>query len=181
MKTALALRTTPGHSHRSLILSSTRRFICRAQQLLCNSSICPSWRLSESGEQTMEASASNPPEPKSKSQACIISAAAAGSLALLLSLRVPADPTAPPLTSSSGALTCRTLDAPDAVSSTVAQGINAAGRIVGVYVDSTFTVHGFLWRKGVFTTIDPPDAVFTDAVQSMRPARSWAFTPIAPT
>jgi uncharacterized membrane protein len=29
------------------------------------------------------------------------------------------------------------------------------------YGDGSGTSHGFLWQKGTFTTIDPPDAVFT--------------------
>ena len=47
---------------------------------------------------------------------------------------------------------------------TDALGINAAGQIVGRYVDASFLLHGFLLDKGTFTTIDPPGSTFTEAV-----------------
>ena len=53
-----------------------------------------------------------------------------------------------------------TLDVPDAAL-TVAQGINNAGTIVGLYHmvgDPPQTTHGFVLSKGVFTTIDVPGA-----------------------
>ena len=38
-------------------------------------------------------------------------------------------------------------------------GINDHGEVVGTYVDATATVHGFvLSKKGVYTTLDVPDA-----------------------
>jgi probable HAF family extracellular repeat protein len=46
---------------------------------------------------------------------------------------------------------------------TNAQGINAAGDIVGIYRDAAGRTHGFLWRKGEVTTIDFPGASSTDA------------------
>ena len=48
-------------------------------------------------------------------------------------------------------------------SATVASGINARGDIVGRYDDVNGVVHGFLLRKGVFTSIDVPGASFTSA------------------
>src|ERR1700674_5642725 len=47
-------------------------------------------------------------------------------------------------------------------STTQANGINAAGLIVGVFVNATGT-HGFLDTAGTFTTIDVPGASFTEA------------------
>ncbi len=46
---------------------------------------------------------------------------------------------------------------------TIAQGVNAAGDIVGVYRDANNNQHGFLLRHGQFTGIDVPDAVSTNA------------------
>ena len=47
---------------------------------------------------------------------------------------------------------------------TFAIGINDHGQIVGYYVDACGTLHGFLRdRKGVFTTIDHPDAPLATA------------------
>ena len=46
---------------------------------------------------------------------------------------------------------------------TNAQGINAAGDIVGIYRDAGGRTHGFLWRKGEVTTIDFPGAASTEA------------------
>ena len=46
---------------------------------------------------------------------------------------------------------------------TIAEGINAAGDIVGVYTDAVGKQHGFLLSRGQFTTIDFPDAVATSA------------------
>jgi uncharacterized membrane protein len=46
---------------------------------------------------------------------------------------------------------------------TIASGINARGDISGRYDDANGVVHGFLLRKGVFTTIDVPGASFTSA------------------
>jgi probable HAF family extracellular repeat protein len=45
------------------------------------------------------------------------------------------------------------IDAPGSVS-TIARGINARGEIVGTYIDADGNAHGFLLRKGEFTTID---------------------------
>jgi hypothetical protein len=47
------------------------------------------------------------------------------------------------LSSGAFALTFTTIDVPDAVF-TVAYGINAAGQIVGAYLDSNGTGHGFV-------------------------------------
>jgi probable HAF family extracellular repeat protein len=46
---------------------------------------------------------------------------------------------------------------------TNAQGINAAGDVVGIYRDAGGRTHGFLWRKGEVTTIDFPGASSTEA------------------
>ena len=46
-------------------------------------------------------------------------------------------------------------DVPDAVL-TEATGINNAGEIVGFYRDASFTPHGFILRRGVFTPYDYP-------------------------
>lgn len=46
---------------------------------------------------------------------------------------------------------------------TTAQGINADGAVVGVFVDILGKQHGFLLRGGSFTTIDYPSALSTAA------------------
>jgi uncharacterized membrane protein len=56
-----------------------------------------------------------------------------------------------------------TIDHPDAPLGTVALDINNRGQIVGAYVDAELATHGFLLDRGVFTTIDPPGASFTEA------------------
>ena len=53
-----------------------------------------------------------------------------------------------------------TLDVPDAAF-TVAQGINNAGQIVGLYVDRDDKEHGFVLSNGVYTTIDVPNSTAT--------------------
>lgn len=52
--------------------------------------------------------------------------------------------------------------------STHANGINARGDIVGRYVDAGGVSHGFLRRKGVFSSIDVPDAVATDGARAIN-------------
>jgi len=54
------------------------------------------------------------------------------------------------------------IDFPDAVA-TIASGINARGDIVGRYDDVNGVTHGFLLRKGIFSSIDFPNASFTSA------------------
>lgn len=54
------------------------------------------------------------------------------------------------------------IDFPDA-SATIASGINARGDIVGRYDDVNGVSHGFLLRKGIFSSIDFPNASFTSA------------------
>ena len=54
------------------------------------------------------------------------------------------------------------IDVPNAVL-TEARGINARGDIVGNYLDAGENSHGFLLRKGVFTTIDVPNAAIAQA------------------
>ncbi len=48
-----------------------------------------------------------------------------------------------------------------AAKSTLPSGINAAGAVVGWYVDSAGATHGFLLKDGNYTTIDYPGAVVT--------------------
>jgi uncharacterized membrane protein len=55
-----------------------------------------------------------------------------------------------------------TIDFPGAVT-TVANGINPAGDIVGAFVDSSGEEHGFLIRAGSFTSFDYPGSVWTEA------------------
>src|SRR6266567_9389535 len=65
---------------------------------------------------------------------------------------------------SASTLTFSTIDVPGATSSEV-DGINAAGQMVGIYIDSGGKGHGFLLDKGVFTNIDfPGAATFTEAI-----------------
>jgi probable HAF family extracellular repeat protein len=54
-------------------------------------------------------------------------------------------------------------DNPFAASGTVAEGINAAGQIVGYYADSNDDEHGFLYNGGIYTTLDDPQAFDTTA------------------
>lgn len=51
---------------------------------------------------------------------------------------------------------------------TQANGINARGDIVGSYIDADGISHGFLSRKGVFTTIDVPGATETLAARGIN-------------
>jgi uncharacterized membrane protein len=44
---------------------------------------------------------------------------------------------------------------PDVVSSTIINGINAAGQLAGTYTGSS-RLHAFFWSQGVLTTLDPP-------------------------
>ena len=55
---------------------------------------------------------------------------------------------------------------------TQANGINSEGDIVGVYVTDGFHTHGFLLRKGEFTTIDAPGASFLGPPTSSGTAAS---------
>lgn len=50
----------------------------------------------------------------------------------------------------------------DGAKGTVAQGINAAGDVVGYYWTNANVYHGFIWRDGEFTTVDYPGAIGTD-------------------
>lgn len=51
---------------------------------------------------------------------------------------------------------------------TQATGINARGDIAGSYIDADGVPHGFLLRKGVFTTIDFPGAAETFAARGIN-------------
>src|SRR5438876_7873447 len=79
-------------------------------------------------------------------------------LTIFLALVLPLN-AAPPAT-----LTFTTIDVPGAASSEV-DGINAAGQMVGIYIDAGGKGHGFLLDKGAFTNIDFPGATtFTEAI-----------------
>ncbi|MGH8865932.1 MAG: hypothetical protein ACREVZ_15015, partial [Burkholderiales bacterium] len=41
--------------------------------------------------------------------------------------------------------------------------VNSLARIVGGYIDTSGALHGFLLKKGVFTSIDPPGATGAEA------------------
>src|SRR5688500_3507216 len=74
---------------------------------------------------------------------------------------------APPLSASAESRADRgfsftTIDLPNA-RSTGSWGINAAGDIVGGYVDAAGRGHGYVLRGGAFTTIDYPGSAFTEA------------------
>ena len=55
-------------------------------------------------------------------------------------------------------------DNPFGPSGTLAEGINAAGEIVGYYADSNGDLRGFLYNGGVYTTLDDPGAFDTYAL-----------------
>lgn len=52
---------------------------------------------------------------------------------------------------------------PQAVEATGAFAINVLGRIVGGFIDADGIPHGYYLKNGIFTTIDPPDALGTRA------------------
>src|SRR5689334_2018513 len=54
------------------------------------------------------------------------------------------------------------IDVPDATA-TSPFTINDRGQIVGSFLNSSGTTHGFLRSNGQFTTIDPPAATYTVA------------------
>jgi probable HAF family extracellular repeat protein len=54
-----------------------------------------------------------------------------------------------------------TIDGPGS-SFTLANAINEAGTIVGIYMDAGFAQHGFVWKDGQFDTFDVPGAVWTE-------------------
>ena len=78
----------------------------------------------------------------------------------------PLEPMSPQLSSALGgsnrSFRYTTIDVPGS-RATAASGINAAGHVVGQYVDAGFVTHAFLLRDGVFTTIDYPGAEGTQA------------------
>ena len=70
------------------------------------------------------------------------------------------------------------IDVPGATS-TVCDGINDAGQMVGHFSDGT-RMRGFLYAAGSFTIIDVPGSLWTAATQaSMTPARLSAFIVMA--
>ena len=56
------------------------------------------------------------------------------------------------------AFTFRNIDVPGA-SATLATGINAPGAVVGIYYDSSGNSHGFLLKRGAFSTVDVPGSL----------------------
>ena len=54
--------------------------------------------------------------------------------------------------------TFSTLDDPVGKVTSAARSVNAAGQIVGFYLDSTGTSHGFLYSGATYTTLDDPSA-----------------------
>jgi uncharacterized membrane protein len=59
--------------------------------------------------------------------------------------------------------TFTTLDVPgDDVLITVAQGINNAGQIAGLFVDGEGTSHGFVLGRGGYIQVDVPGAFWTE-------------------
>lgn len=57
-----------------------------------------------------------------------------------------------------GRFTFTSIDVPGA-SGTLATGINAAGQIVGIYYDTAGNSHGFLLKRGGFSTVDVPGSL----------------------
>ena len=47
-------------------------------------------------------------------------------------------------------------DDPLGIASTIAEGINGLGQIVGIYITPNPGIHGFLYTSGDYTTIDDP-------------------------
>lgn len=102
-------------------------------------------------------------------------AALAGLLAVACSdetVTVPTSRAAPPAASTDRQQPTYVIDTVD-VSGALAtspQGINAAGDIVGIYIDATKHSHGFLLHDGTFTPIDYTDSE-TGAVANNSDAR----------
>ena len=65
-------------------------------------------------------------------------------------------------TAGDRALNFVSINYPNAVF-TLAQGINPEGDVVGMYADSSKTVHGFVLRHGIFASIDYPGSAYTEA------------------
>jgi hypothetical protein len=61
-----------------------------------------------------------------------------------------------------------TIDDPNGVNGTWAQGINDHGQIVGYYKDGNNVQHGFIDSGGIFTTIDDPLGVHGTAVTGIN-------------
>jgi probable HAF family extracellular repeat protein len=71
--------------------------------------------------------------------------------------------------------TYTTLDDPSATNSTVPQGINASGQIVGYYNNVSGT-HGFLLSGGVYTIIDDPLATNGTLAQGINASGRRSLT-----
>src|SRR6516165_11355489 len=63
--------------------------------------------------------------------------------------------------SIASAQTYTTIDFPGAVSTTLNGGPNPEGTNIGSYTDTGGITHGFMLKKGVFTSFDPPGSVGT--------------------
>lgn len=57
--------------------------------------------------------------------------------------------------------TYTTLDPPGSNGFTVAEGINDAGTIVGLFLDTSNNPHGWILTKGAYTQIDVPNSAGT--------------------
>ena len=62
---------------------------------------------------------------------------------------------------------------------TEAFGINTAGQVVGVFIDSSGGRHGFINTGGTFTTLDVPGAGSTFASGINNAGRWWGFSATA--
>ena len=81
--------------------------------------------------------------------------------------------------SRSSAQTLTRIDFPNALQ-TVPAGINAAGDIVGEYLDSNLVGHGFLLRRGLYTSIEVPGALSASVTGINWLATSWAVISMRP-
>src|SRR5579864_1135012 len=63
--------------------------------------------------------------------------------------------------SIASAQTYTTIDFPGAVTTTLNGGPNPEGTDIGSYTDTAGVTHGFMLKKGVFTSFDPPGATAT--------------------
>ena len=76
------------------------------------------------------------------------------------------------------------------IGGTVALELNDLGQVVGYYVDSDTTLHGFIYSKGVYSTIDAPANFDSPAPTAtvpysaravlLVPSVSWTNAPSCP-
>jgi len=91
-----------------------------------------------------------------KTRTLISGLAASAAVITMLALAVAA------ARAGGGSFVFSSIDFPGATF-TQAFGIDAGGKVVGVYRDATGKQHGFLWSGEIFTSIDFPGAAATDA------------------